>query len=171
MALTKCTECGHDVSTRAQACPGCGTMMVAQKVESFGKRKVSWKGAFLILLLMSLVTGMMAEMFSRGSSSTTTAANAPPPKSCDRKAIDKTLDGVAQVWYKIRGETVMIREAWYGLPLDQKRALDVLMHCHIYGHQYHVDNLIGPIELILYKDFRSGKDVAKSSAWLGFQME
>jgi hypothetical protein len=24
MALTKCTECGHDVSTRAKACPGCG---------------------------------------------------------------------------------------------------------------------------------------------------
>jgi hypothetical protein len=24
MALTKCTECGHDVSTRAKACPSCG---------------------------------------------------------------------------------------------------------------------------------------------------
>jgi hypothetical protein len=29
MALTKCTECGHDISTRAKACPSCGAQ--AQK--------------------------------------------------------------------------------------------------------------------------------------------
>ena len=24
MALVKCTECGHDISTNARSCPGCG---------------------------------------------------------------------------------------------------------------------------------------------------
>jgi hypothetical protein len=43
MALTKCHECGHDVSTQANACPTCG----AQAKKPSGTRL----GLFLLAVL------------------------------------------------------------------------------------------------------------------------
>jgi hypothetical protein len=43
MALIKCGECGHQVSTRAEACPGCGAK---PKTTGF------WKVLLLALLLL-----------------------------------------------------------------------------------------------------------------------
>jgi len=37
MALIKCPECGHDVSDKATACPGCGFPMAAQDSRSSGQ--------------------------------------------------------------------------------------------------------------------------------------
>ena len=49
MAMTKCKECGHNVSTQAKSCPSCGAQLkgkTAGKVESV----VKWSVAAIALV-------------------------------------------------------------------------------------------------------------------------
>lgn len=52
MALTKCDECGGNVSDRAAACPHCGNPTKAQTIEKTGKR---YKAAIVLAWLIVLV--------------------------------------------------------------------------------------------------------------------
>lgn len=86
MALTKCSECGHNVSTTAAACPNCGAPTAAATPPPIpgvppplpvtkSKRKLLWTlligvGGFCVLLVMLL---MIAGFRSGGSSSTSGA--------------------------------------------------------------------------------------------------
>jgi hypothetical protein len=162
MALIKCRECGREVSDKAKTCPGCG-----RKV----KRPVGTLGILLAVLLgVAVFVPIISNSINAPATSTAKQVQL-PPKACDRKLADKTLEQLNGVWYQIKGQTTLIKEGWYQLPLDQKRILDVLIHCHVYGHQHHIDEtLAGPIELLLYKDYRTGKEVGSSSAWTGFKL-
>jgi len=66
MALQKCPDCGHDVSTRAQACPNCGAPMMqpspadsAKKpvtIERTGKSYKAWTIAGIALITLGFLT-------------------------------------------------------------------------------------------------------------------
>jgi hypothetical protein len=160
MALIKCRECGRDISNQAKSCPQCGAKV---------KKPVGPLGIFVVLVLAAVV---VSSFFISQKETETQAKQAQALiVPCDQKAADKALSKMGGLWYQSKGETVLIREPWYGLPIDQKRTFDALFHCAKYGHKAHVQNLVGPLEVTIYKDYRTGKDVAQSSSWLGFKME
>jgi uncharacterized paraquat-inducible protein A len=52
MAMTKCKECGHSVSTQAKSCPNCGAQLkgkVAGRVESVVKVAIAGVVALVAL--------------------------------------------------------------------------------------------------------------------------
>ena len=67
MALKQCPECGHTVSTQAEACPGCGFPMRESPVLDYVQRRVhlglylSWlslsTGALLFLIGLVIPSG------------------------------------------------------------------------------------------------------------------
>lgn len=71
MALTKCKECGNEVSTEAEACPKCGA-----KLKHAGNRMGC--GFFLLLII---IIGIFGSIFKDGDNSTSSAPPAPlrPP--------------------------------------------------------------------------------------------
>lgn len=68
MALTKCKECGNEVSTEAEACPKCGA-----KLKHAGNRI----GCGFVLLLIFII-GIFGSVFKGGNNSTS-SSSAPPP--------------------------------------------------------------------------------------------
>ena len=72
MALTKCTECGHDVSTRAKACPGCGAQ--AQKPSGMSL------GLFLVAV-MGIPALIGLSLSDRSTSNQPPAPSSPVPTS------------------------------------------------------------------------------------------
>jgi hypothetical protein len=106
MALTKCTECGHDVSTRAKACPGCG----AQAQKPSGVRL----GLFLVAVIgIPALIGLSVRdwsasdqqpaPFSQVPTSTTLTTSTTPPR---RTLIRSAPAGNVYAYENAAGETV-----------------------------------------------------------------
>jgi len=66
MALIKCKECGHDVSTEAKSCPNCGAKVKVEKksiwrtdLGSLNRRQklLLWIGVPLLLIFMMIRAG------------------------------------------------------------------------------------------------------------------
>jgi zinc ribbon protein len=89
MALAKCPECGHDVSTRAKACPSCGAP---------GKPSGVRLGLFLVAVIgIAALIGLSVGDRSTTdqpptpsspvvTSTTSTPAPAPPTRTLIRRA-------------------------------------------------------------------------------------
>lgn len=60
MALKTCKECGHELSTKADACPNCGAV----------KRKPRQYGCGSLILLL-LLAGFLISLFAGGNKTTT----------------------------------------------------------------------------------------------------
>ena len=75
MALTKCKECGHEVSTKAEACPSCGAK-IAKKGMGCGT-----------LLLVLFVVGVVAAVISP-SDRTPSSSSEPRTKSPREEALE-----------------------------------------------------------------------------------
>ena len=73
MALTKCKECGKQVSTKAESCPTCGA-----KLKNKGNRMGC--GCFLVLIF---VIGIIGTIFkggnNKGGNNSTVPTSPPPP--------------------------------------------------------------------------------------------
>jgi hypothetical protein len=93
MALTKCHECGHEVSTQANACPTCG----APVKKPSGARLVLFLAAVLgVLILIGLATrdrstsdlpsGPPAQAPAATSTTPTKPPDSPPPIAPEVKA-------------------------------------------------------------------------------------
>ena len=165
MALMKCKECGRDVSDKAKACPNCG-WKVRKPVGPVGYIIVGVLGiaVFIPIILSSIEHPQQTQVQP-------TQSTPAPVKACDVKAADKALNKLSGVWYRIDGQFVQVKEGWYGLPLEQKKVVDALVHCYLYGHAVRLVSLPElPSEMILYKDYRTGKDVARSSTY-GFEVQ
>jgi len=76
MAMTKCSECGTEISTKADACPKCG----AKQVRTSGCAKVVL--AFFVVIAALMVIGQCSRDGSPSSSNTrpsSTASSSSPP--------------------------------------------------------------------------------------------
>lgn len=61
MALKTCVDCGHDVSSRAVACPGCGQVMNrAVRIDSAGGCAMIAFGVFCGLALFAVLAAIFA---------------------------------------------------------------------------------------------------------------
>src|SRR5690348_6510576 len=101
MAMTKCKECGAQISTKAEACPQCG----AKHKKSSGCALV-----VLIVLVVFVITivavnggsnntgGHNVVASSTGSSGSTATAKAPDPAA----EFAKQQDGVAQIEQRLK---------------------------------------------------------------------
>ncbi len=75
MALSKCKECGNEVSTAAKACPKCGAP--APKGFSIGRILLGVVGAFVALSVLGAVVGGRHQ--DNGSKQVTQAGVTQPP--------------------------------------------------------------------------------------------
>lgn len=73
MAMTKCKECGHSISTKAEACPSCG----AKQVRTSGCAKVVL--TFFIVMLAFALLGQCME--STTPTRSTSSSSSPAPKA------------------------------------------------------------------------------------------
>lgn len=57
MGLSKCGECGRDVSARAAACPGCGAPIAGAAVTqvSVTRPGAKWEAAGFVMIAVGLV--------------------------------------------------------------------------------------------------------------------
>ncbi len=78
MAMTKCKECGNEVSTKAASCPKCGAIT---------KKKIGFLGyigaAFLILIIVGIISSLMDET----SSPVSTFSHRSPPATAEPKLL------------------------------------------------------------------------------------
>lgn len=77
MALTKCKECGNDVSTKAASCPTCGAAI---------KRKTGCLGCLGVVTLIFIVSSVVVSLLPDGSN---TKRSKPQPVSSTTKSTDK----------------------------------------------------------------------------------
>jgi len=61
MALTKCQECGKDISTTAQTCPHCGAKPSGRKAKD-----TATSGARIILMTLGILSALPALAFGGG---------------------------------------------------------------------------------------------------------
>jgi uncharacterized membrane protein YdbT with pleckstrin-like domain len=68
MALTKCPDCGGQVSTEAKACPTCGRPPSLPKSgELLMEVRPSWLGLFWYLLFFFLIIPLLVALYKRHS--------------------------------------------------------------------------------------------------------
>jgi hypothetical protein len=104
MALAKCRECGHEVSTEAKTCPGCG---VSKPTKRSGPSTGLLVVVFLILLFV------FASMFTTPSVDREPSASAPPSER-DRHAL-ALLAGAQALQREMRNPSSFeLLEAIYG---------------------------------------------------------
>jgi hypothetical protein len=76
MSLVKCEECGHDVSSRAEACPNCGAPQALAKKRVAMPAIRGGKGSGLgKLLLAALVALFFFEIYSEGPANKLTSSS------------------------------------------------------------------------------------------------
>lgn len=69
MALTRCSECGREVSDKAVACPGCGAPVADLSSNGRGRTIETTRsgGKYELLGFVMIVTGMLTAMASSGA--------------------------------------------------------------------------------------------------------
>lgn len=100
MALTKCKECGKEVSTKAESCPQCGAV-IKKKTGCLGYVG----GGFLVLFAI----GVISSLINGGSQRSTPTIN-----SASQVSAPKSTNQVATKVYK-EGETVNIGYTSYAV--------------------------------------------------------
>jgi hypothetical protein len=125
MALTKCSECGHEISTKADKCPTCGAP----------QRAKTSRGLKLFLLL--IVVGVVASFFGREpttSKEPPVAAAAPKKPAWDKSdaaqrkrekniATMRQNGVVSKVECRSQGGEVWVSPGFAAFSLDNKAAL------------------------------------------------
>lgn len=70
MALIKCKECGHQVSSTAQACPNCGAQVA---------RKPIGCGSAIVIVFLALVIAVSAQLIFHSDTSPSAPSSPPEP--------------------------------------------------------------------------------------------
>jgi len=124
MALTKCPDCGTDVSTEAPACPKCG------RPSSPPKKKTSPAAAGCgLILLAAIIIGIIASASGGGSdhSSPSSAAAPKPKKHINLKsaaALDDEYDIPATSACDVYADDYLRQAAKYDFKWDDVGFLD-----------------------------------------------
>lgn len=81
MAMTKCSECGHDVSTKASLCPSCGAPRASEaqlraQQDPLGLRQPVSKGLWITVVAVVVVVGLLAIAGGKSNSSSDASISA-----------------------------------------------------------------------------------------------
>src|SRR5690606_34728933 len=106
MAMTKCSECGTEISTKAEACPKCG----AKQVRTSGCAKVVL--AFIIVFVGLMIIGQCSrDSSSPGPSNTTPSSRAsgssPPASEPKAEPVPPPEPKVGSQWRYTRDKDPM----------------------------------------------------------------
>lgn len=164
MALVQCPECGKDVSSEAVGCPHCGYALVRPK-----KNGKAGCGFWILLGVIGIFFGLFI-LYSIGNNMQSERATK-MRAACDPVKADvfvrHMLEDVGAL-YKIeeRGgfPRIYVKDIWYRLSIDVKTSHDAILQCHF-------TRGIGDPILGVYRDYRSGKEVATTGGASGFEMK
>jgi hypothetical protein len=95
MAITKCRECGGQVSTKAAACPHCGATNPAVEAAQANannavppKKKSSTLKTVLIVIAVLWVIGTVAQLSAKRSTTQSTARSEPVAGLCNKQPLE-----------------------------------------------------------------------------------
>jgi hypothetical protein len=114
MALTKCNECGHDVSTRAEACPGCGAQVNEPSGARLGLFLVAVMGVLTLIGFAARNRSASDQQLVSPSQVFTSTTSATSPSSPQRTLIRSAPAGKVYSYENAAGETVEETENWQG---------------------------------------------------------
>lgn len=99
MALKKCKECGHQVSSEADACPSCGYSL---KKEREHKAVTSGCGCLMLVVLICIFVSVFREEFKTGRSKKSPPRATPPKQTAPAT---KTQENIFYVRIAIHNDT------------------------------------------------------------------
>lgn len=162
MALFQCPECRKDVSSTAAGCPHCGYALIRPKT----KRASAGCGFWLLL-----GAGGLFVLYLIGSNVGPTSPSKPGKMfGCGVYEADDLVEQMKKngFFYKIEKSggfpRIYVNDSWYLVPIDQKRLFDTILQCHVTRGRG--DPLLG-----VYRDHRTGKEVATTGGAYGFEMK
>lgn len=174
MALRDCADCGKQVSTHAAACPHCGCPQ-----HRAVKSKSNWYLSVLLLLMLSAgLLNMVVDTSGRPrlggdgkpiNNIELGAQKVDAAPRCDAVAADRFIKKSmeAQIFYRLDSRAslpkIYVMPQWYTLAVDDKRALDNAVQCHLMRG-------VGKPVLASYLDYQSGREVADTGEY-GFTLK
>lgn len=172
MALGDCPECSNPISSSALSCPHCGCPLRK------GKKKRSYLWPMLLILFSLVFVSMALRSNEQGSKPNARYAESYNDKSnviplstaprCNASQADALIGKLISkgIFLKIESKRdvprIYILEAWSTLTIDEKKAFDNAVQCHLMRG-------IGKPVLAVYHDGRTGKEVAETGPY-GFSM-
>jgi hypothetical protein len=111
MALTKCKECGTEISSKAESCPKCG----AKNVKHYGCGT---------LILILIILGIFVGLFSGGSDTSTsqTQTTPPPQQEVALTPKGKIIKAKHPAWKNDVCNTVANKQVYIGMNAEQAKA-------------------------------------------------
>ncbi len=157
MALRECPECDKSVSTSATTCPHRGCPL------SRGKKRQSFLGPLLLIFCIIAALGIALNP-SAPKTVTSSGSAAPQIPRCNATQADALMGKFISAGVILRMEStrqvprIYVLEAWQLLTIDEKRALDNAIQCHLMRG-------IGAPVLAVYHDGRTGKEVTETGPY------
>ncbi|MDD2581999.1 MAG: hypothetical protein PHR66_08405 [Desulfuromonadaceae bacterium] len=150
MAITKCKECGNEVSTKADSCPKCGAKI---------KKSIGCGG----LILVFIVLGIIGSMFSQSPNSTSTSPSA--PSATDIKNQVKEQVKIKKLnWNKSGFDNVMMVNATFDNK-SNKDIKDIELTC---DHFSNSGTKIDSNKRVIYEVVKAGKSKSIHDFNMGF---
>ena len=165
MALVKCKECGHEVSTKAKACPKCGAE------QPKGTSLTTWiVGGVFAVIVFSCVSNLQQSGPTSGTVATRSGPSidkSPEKQAARKRLIEKLIsEGVFQKVDTMGGNLpkAYVRPAFYNLDFETKQQFVSV----VYAYYFNGSNIS---DLVILRDSRGGKDVGDYAPSRGLKMK
>ena len=151
MALTKCKECGNEVSTEAKNCPKCGAP-VPKKTSP-----IAWVIAGIVgFAIFSAVYDSNTSAPPQAPAKRAMTIDKSPAKQAERKKFMEKLksQGLIQKVDTMGGNLpkIYVRPTFYNLDLDTKQTFVSVVYAYYFDGSNFTDTVV-------LRDSRTGKDV------------
>jgi len=157
MALTKCNECGNEVSTKAKTCPKCGAKVKPKGISLLGWIGIIF-GAVIFLPMLARCAGD-APVSSITSSSPTAAPKLSPQEEAMAAVSIKKLN-----WYKGGFDNVMLVDVTFENK-GKRDVKDIELKCTHYSNS---DTKIDSNTKTIYEVVAAGKSRQIKKFSMGF---
>jgi hypothetical protein len=174
MALTKCGECGREVSTSAATCPNCGARVKASAFKGCGQGCAIGVAALFGLLLLVLIISV-----SRGPSPSSSTPSAPAssvdtPGTVEVQGVRTSVAEVEKSIAELRSagfitsinsntnEIQVNAMMWAAVELNAKKGITLTCAQYFKAH--------GQSPLAELVDNRSGRKLASYGTWGGVKI-
>lgn len=151
MALTKCKECGNEVSSKAESCPKCGAKIKPKSIGCGG------------LILVFIVIGVIGSMFSQNQNSISSSPSAPSATDIKNQVKEqvkiKKLD-----WNKGGFDSVMMVKATFENK-SNKDIKDIELTCEHFSNS---GTKIDSNKKTIYETIKAGKSKSIHDFNMGF---
>lgn len=169
--LTKCKDCGKEISKKATACPNCGAPVAKQVSRGCA-------GVVILVALIFVGTYISTQLSGPSSSSTTTSSSA--PKTASSPTIDKSPEMQAgreeliqdlqrrnvfgEIECRSAGATAIVDSVFYSLDFEDKQKFVGVVYAFCFdGTRKYVG--------VTLRDIRTNKEVGTFSRELGLELE